>query len=58
MRIKFLNTQVDNITMDEAVDEIDRLITQKVHSYAVTPKIILCLLKRINFLKKYMTRLI
>lgn len=37
MRIGFLNTYVDNLTMDEAVKEIDRLICMKKNSYVVTP---------------------
>lgn len=37
MRMKFLNTHVDNITMEEAIQEIDRLIQNKNHSYVVTP---------------------
>lgn len=38
-RIKLLNTEVDNITMSEAVEEIDRLILQKKPSYVVTPNV-------------------
>ena len=37
MRLKFLNTHVDNLTMEEAVQEIDRLIVEKKQSYVVTP---------------------
>lgn len=37
MRMKFLNTHVDNVTMDEAIQEIDRLIKENNHSYVVTP---------------------
>lgn len=37
MRIKFLNTHLDNVTMDEAVQEIDKLIRENEHSYVVTP---------------------
>lgn len=37
MRMKFLNTHVDNLTMGEAIQEIDRLIQEKNHSYVVTP---------------------
>lgn len=37
MRVKFLNIYVDNLTMDEAVKEIDKLICKKNHSYVVTP---------------------
>lgn len=38
-RIKFLNTYIDNITMSEAVEEIDRLIRQRQCSYVVTPNL-------------------
>ncbi len=37
MRMKFLNTNVDNLTMDEAIQEIDRLVQKNMHSYVVTP---------------------
>lgn len=37
MRMKFLNTQVDNLTMSEAIAETDRLIRERKHSYVVTP---------------------
>lgn len=37
MRMRFLNTYVDNLTMNEAVREIDRLIKTNSHSYVVTP---------------------
>lgn len=38
-RIKFLNTEIDNITMDEAVREIEKLILNKKPSYVVTPNV-------------------
>lgn len=37
MRMKFLNTHIDNLTMDEAIQEIDKLIIKNKHSYVVTP---------------------
>ncbi len=37
MRIKFLNTHIDNLTMSEAVEETDKLIHERKHSYVVTP---------------------
>ena len=37
MRIKFLNTYVDNLTMCEAIEETEKLIREKKHSYIVTP---------------------
>lgn len=38
-RIRFLNTFVDNITMEEAVQRIDELISQRNSSYVVTPNL-------------------
>lgn len=38
-RIKFLNTEVDNLTMLEAIEEIDKLINNKKPSYIVTPNV-------------------
>lgn len=38
-RIKFLNTYIDNLTMDEAINEIDRLISIKACTYVVTPNL-------------------
>lgn len=38
-RIKFLNTEVDNLTMDEAICKIDELIINKKPSYVVTPNV-------------------
>lgn len=38
-RIKFLNTEVDNLTMDEAVQRIEQLILSKKPSYVVTPNV-------------------
>ncbi len=37
MRMDFLNTHVDNLTMEEAINEIDNLIRERKHSYVVTP---------------------
>ena len=37
MRQTFLNTHIDNLTMDEAVHRIDKLIRINNHSYVVTP---------------------
>lgn len=37
MRMKFLNTHIDNLTMNEAIKEIDCLIKANSHSYVVTP---------------------
>ncbi|MGL4731220.1 MAG: WecB/TagA/CpsF family glycosyltransferase [Clostridium sp.] len=38
-RIKFLNTEVDNLTIDEAVKRIDKLAKDKRPSYIVTPNV-------------------
>lgn len=38
-RIKFLNTEVDNLTMDEAIKRIDELVLKGKPSYVVTPNI-------------------
>ncbi len=38
-RIKFLNTHIDNLTMEEAVREAKRLILEKKNSYVVTPNV-------------------
>ncbi len=38
-RIKFLNTHVDNLTMEEAVREAKRLIIEGKNSYVVTPNV-------------------
>ena len=38
-RIKFLNTEIDNLTMKEAIKKIDRLILHKKPSYVVTPNV-------------------
>lgn len=37
MRMRFLNTHVDNLTMSEAIEATDKLIRNKKHSYIVTP---------------------
>ncbi len=39
MRIQLLNTHVDNLTMSEALAEIDVLVQKKNHSYVVTPNL-------------------
>lgn len=38
-RMNFMNTQVDNLTMDEALEAIDSLITQDKAAYVVTPNV-------------------
>lgn len=54
-RIKFLNTEIDNLSMEEAIEEIDKLITEKEPSYIVTPNVdhIVKLEKDIEFKKVY-----
>ncbi len=39
MRIKFMNTEIDNVTIDEALDAIDNLIKDGKPSYVVTPNV-------------------
>ena len=38
-RIKFLNTEIDNLTMNEAISKINDLILSKKNSYVVTPNV-------------------
>lgn len=38
-RIRFLNTYIDNITMDEAIIKIDELVQMRKTAYVVTPNI-------------------
>lgn len=38
-RVKFMNIEVDNLTMDEALEKIEWLIQQKKSSYVVTPNV-------------------
>lgn len=38
-RISFLNIEIDNLTMLEAVEEIDKLVIMKKNSYVVTPNV-------------------
>lgn len=38
-RMKFMNTEVDNLTMNEALGEIDRLIQENKNAYVVTPNV-------------------
>lgn len=38
-RIKFMNTEIDNLTMEEALDAIDDLIRQNKNAYVVTPNV-------------------
>lgn len=38
-RMKFMNTEIDNLTMSETLDEIDRLIQQNKNAYIVTPNV-------------------
>ena len=38
-RINFMNTEIDNLTMQEALEEIDNLIQTKKGAYVVTPNV-------------------
>ena len=37
--MRFLNTHVDNLTMEEAVEEAKKLIKREGRSYVVTPNV-------------------
>ena len=37
--MKFMNTEIDNLTMDEALDEIDSLIKEDKNAFVVTPNV-------------------
>lgn len=38
-KIDFMNTEIDNLTMDEAVDAIDQIVQNRKPSYVVTPNV-------------------
>ena len=38
-RMKFMNTEIDNLTMKETIDEIDKLIKKDKTAYVVTPNV-------------------
>ena len=38
-RMKFMNTEIDNLTMEEALDAMDGLIKQKKNAYVLTPNV-------------------
>lgn len=38
-RMKFMNTEIDNLTMSETLDAIDKLIQQNKNAYVVTPNV-------------------
>ena len=38
-RMKFMNTEIDNLTMDEALSEVDKLIKKNEAAYVVTPNV-------------------
>lgn len=38
-RMKFMNTEVDNLTMDEALQRIDELIQENKNAFVVTPNV-------------------
>lgn len=38
-RMKFMNTEIDNLTMNEVLQRIDELIQEKKNSYVVTPNV-------------------
>ena len=38
-RMKFMNTEIDNLTMDEALEKIDELIQEDRNAFVVTPNV-------------------
>ena len=38
-RIKFMNTEIDNLTMQETLQAIDQLIQENRSAYVVTPNV-------------------
>ena len=38
-RMKFMNTEIDNLTMDETLQAIDSIIKEKKNAYVVTPNV-------------------
>ena len=38
-RIKFMNTEIDNLTMDETLQVVDNLIKENKNAYVVTPNV-------------------
>lgn len=55
-RIKFMNTEIDNLTMNEVINEIEDLIKKNKNAYVVTPNIDhIVKLERDNELKEVYT---
>lgn len=54
-RMKFLNIEIDNVNMDEAINEVENLIETPGYHYVVTPNVahIVSLEKDIEFQKVY-----
>lgn len=54
-KIKLLNVNIDNLTLSEAVDEVDKLIKKKEPSYIVTPNVdhVVRLEEDLEFKKSY-----
>ena len=38
-RLKFMNTEIDNLTMSEALEAIDKLILENRNAFVVTPNV-------------------
>lgn len=49
-RLKFMNTEIDNLTMEETLQAIDSLIQENKSAYVVTPNVDHC-----SFAKKQKT---
>ena len=37
--MQFMNIEIDNLTMNEAIEEIDKLIQENRNAYVVTPNV-------------------
>ena len=38
-RMRFMNTEIDNLTMQETLHAIDQLIRENINAYVVTPNV-------------------
>ena len=38
-RLKFMNTEIDNLTMEETLQAIDSIIQENKNAYVVTPNV-------------------
>ena len=53
-RMKFMNTEIDNLTMQETLQAIDQLIQENKSAYVVTPNVDhICSLKQIKNCRQF-----